>query len=131
MSVERVVRKTGEVVWRVRWREGDSNRSKVLGRKRDAEAFDAEVRRRQRTGELRLLDGGKETLGDYVEQTWAHAHAAHLAPRTRQTYAWAYDHHIAPGSVPSSCVSSSPRSSPASRPTSSPPVSGPRHARRP
>ncbi len=96
MSVERVVRKTGEVVWRVRWREGDSNRSKVLGRKRDAEAFDAEVRRRQRTGELRLLDGGKETLGDYVEQTWAHAHAAHLAPRTRQTYAWAYDHHIAP-----------------------------------
>ncbi len=37
MSVERVVRKTGEVVWRVRWREGDRNRSKVLGRKRYAE----------------------------------------------------------------------------------------------
>ena len=31
MSVERVVRKDGSVVWRVRWRQGGRNRSKVLG----------------------------------------------------------------------------------------------------
>jgi hypothetical protein len=41
MSIERLERKGG-VVWRVRWRdERGRNRSKVLGRKRDAEAFDA------------------------------------------------------------------------------------------
>jgi integrase len=96
VSVERVVRSNGEVVWRVRWREGQRNRSKVLGRKRDAEAFDAEVRHRRRTGELRFLDAGSETLAEYVEGTWAATHAAHLAPKTRQTYAWVYDMHIAP-----------------------------------
>ena len=42
------------------------------------------------------MDGGKETLNEYVEQTWAHVHGAHLAPKTRATYAWAYDRHIAP-----------------------------------
>ena len=42
MSIERIERRGGEVVWRVRWRDGAShNRSRVLGRKRDAEAFDA------------------------------------------------------------------------------------------
>lgn len=96
MSVERLVRSNGEVVWRVRWRESDRNRSKVLGRKRDAEAFDAEIRHRRRTGELRFLDAGSETLAEYVEGTWATTHAAHLAPKTRQTYAWVYDMYIAP-----------------------------------
>jgi hypothetical protein len=50
------------VVWRVRWRQAGRNRSKVLGRKRDAEAFDAEITRRKRTGELAQLDAGKESL---------------------------------------------------------------------
>jgi integrase len=40
--------------------------------------------------------GGCETLDDYVAGTWAHAHAAHLAPRTRQNYASSYDRHISP-----------------------------------
>jgi ribosomal protein L15E len=53
MSVERVERKDGGVVWRVRWRQGGRNRSKVLGRKRDAEAFDAELVWRKRTGGAR------------------------------------------------------------------------------
>jgi Phage integrase, N-terminal SAM-like domain len=96
VSVERVVRNNGEVVWRVRWREGQRNRSKVLGRKRDAEAFDAEVRHRRRTGALRFLDVGSETLAEYVEGTLATTYAANLAPKTRQTYAWVCDTHIAP-----------------------------------
>lgn len=84
MSVERVKRKGGEVVWRVRWRDGGRrNRSCVLGRKRDAEAFDAEIRRRKRTGELAALDGGRETLDEYVAGTWSRAHAAHLEHRGR------------------------------------------------
>ena len=52
MSVERMQRSDGSVVWRVRWRQAGRNRSKVLGRKRDAEAFEAELIRRRRTGEL-------------------------------------------------------------------------------
>lgn len=96
MSVEKVVRKSG-VVWRVRWRDakGDA-RAKVLGRKRDAEVFDAEIKRRRRTGELAAMDGGRETLDDYVAGTWARAHAAHLAPRTRASYSSTYDRHISP-----------------------------------
>jgi integrase len=97
VSVERIQRGGGEVVWRVRWRDARGrNRSRVLGRKRDAEAFDAELRRRKRTGELAALDAGRETLDEYVAGAWSRAYAAHLAPRTRQTYASAYDRHISP-----------------------------------
>jgi integrase len=98
MSVERVTRQGGEVVWRVRWRDpAGRTRAKVLGRKRDAEAFDAEIKRRRRTGELAAMDGGKETLDEYVSGTWVQAHVAHLAPTTRDLYGWLYDRHISPG----------------------------------
>ena len=97
MSVERRQLRSGEVIWRVRWRDAQGdNRSRVLGRKRDAEAFDAEIKRRRRTGELALMDGGRETLDDYVAGAWSRAHAAHLRPRTRQVYASTYDRHISP-----------------------------------
>ena len=97
MSVEKVQRRSGEVVWRVRWRDPRGrNRSQVLGRKRDAEAFDAEVKRRKRTGELAAMDGGRETLDEYVAGTWARAYAAHLAPATRSLYGYLYDRHISP-----------------------------------
>jgi hypothetical protein len=59
VSVERVERKGG-VVWRVRWRDEQGRaRSKVVGRKRDADAFEAEVVWRKRTGDLDLLTGGR------------------------------------------------------------------------
>src|SRR5215211_3820026 len=97
MSIERARRKNGEIVWRVRWRDARGrNRSRVLGRKRDADAFDAEIKRRRRTGDLAALDAGRETLDEYVTGTWSKAHAAHLRPRTRQTYASTYDRHISP-----------------------------------
>ena len=61
----------GELVWRVRWRDQQGRaRSKVVGRKRDAEAFEAEVVRRKRTGDLDLLTGGRETLADFAEEWW-------------------------------------------------------------
>lgn len=96
MSIEREQRKHGSV-WRVRWRDSRGrHRSRVLGRKRDAEAFDAEITRRKRTGELAAMDGGRETLDDHVSGAWSRAHATHLRPRTRQTYASTYDRHISP-----------------------------------
>jgi excisionase family DNA binding protein len=87
MSIERIQRKDGSVVRRVRWRHAGQNRSKVLGRKRDAEAFDAELRRRKRTGEIAALDAGKETLAEFGEEWWRLYAEPNLAPTTLQVYA--------------------------------------------
>lgn len=96
MSIERVAR-AGSVVWRVRWREGDQNRSKVLGRKGDAIAFDAELRRRKRTGELAVLDAaGRQTLDDFAAE-WLKLYAQPaLSPRTLAVYASLWDVHVSP-----------------------------------
>ena len=81
----------------MRWRDSQGrNRSRVLGRKADAELFDAEVRRNKRMGGLASLEGGQESLDEYVQGAWARAHMTHLAPRTRQVYASTYDRHISP-----------------------------------
>jgi integrase len=102
VSVERVVRKDGTVVWRVRWRQGGRNRSKVLGRKRDAEAFDAEITRRKRIGELAQLDAGKEPLAQFGEEWWRLYAEPNLARSTLKGYASIWDAHVLPrlGSVP-------------------------------
>ena len=97
MSIERIERQDGEVVFRVRWRDHRGrNRARVLGRRRDAEAFEAEVKRRKRMGQLAAMDARRETLDVYVTGSWAKAHATHLGARTRLTYASSYDRHIAP-----------------------------------
>jgi integrase len=106
MSVERVERKGG-TVWRVRWRDDQGRaRSKVIGRKRDAEAFDAEVVRRRRTGDLDLLSGGKETLADFAQEWWKLYAAPNLATRTLRSYAGLWDRHVLPrlGSIPLSAI---------------------------
>jgi integrase len=96
MSLERVQRKRGPV-WRVRWRdEQGRERSKVVGKKRDAEVFEAEVVRRKRTGDLDLLTGGRETLADFAEE-WRRLYATpNLAARTLRGYAGLWDRHVLP-----------------------------------
>lgn len=96
MSVEKVQRTGGEVVWRVRWRQHGRNRARTFTSRRDARDFDADVRRQRRAGSLAELDAGTETLGDYVIGIWATAHAATLAAKTRLHYASLYDHHLRP-----------------------------------
>src|SRR3954451_3618153 len=96
MSIEGVERKDGSVVWRVRWRQAGQNRSRVLGRKRDAEAFDAELRRKRRTGELAALDAGKETLAEFGEEWWKLYAEPNLAASTLKVYAIVWDHARAP-----------------------------------
>jgi integrase len=98
MSVHRIER-NGSVVWRVRWREGGRGsraRTRTFERKADAVAYEDELRRRRRLGELGLLPGSQETLDEYVCQTWAQTHAVTLAPKTAKHYAGLYDLHIAP-----------------------------------
>jgi integrase len=84
-------------VWRVRWREAGRNRSKVVGRKRDAEAFDAEIRRRQRLGELALMERGTESLADFVQEWYAKYALTNLEPKTIDLYEWLLNSHILPG----------------------------------
>jgi integrase len=99
MSVHRIHRGGGSVVWRVRWREGGRGsraRTRTFERKADAVAYDDELRRRRRLGELGLLPGSQETLDEYVCQTWAQTHAVTLSAKTAKHYAGVYDLHIGP-----------------------------------
>lgn len=96
MSVHRTRRKDGASAYVVRWREGRSNRQRTFDRRRDAELYEAEVRRRRQLGSLALLDSGTETLHEYVTTTWGPAHLPTLAQSTRVNYAGFYDHHVQP-----------------------------------
>jgi len=95
MSIERLERQGG-VVWRVRWREGGHNRAKVLGRKRDAEAFDAEMRRRKRAGELVESAHAQMTLAELAHE-WLQVYGVpNLARSTLESYAITWDRHVLP-----------------------------------
>jgi hypothetical protein len=103
MSVERITRKSGAVRYRVRWREHGRNRAETFDRRKDAELFEGDVRRRRQLGTLAQLETGTETLDDYVSLSWTPVHGPGLAPRTREVYALIYDRHISPnlGAIPS------------------------------
>lgn len=96
MSVEKVTRKSGAVVWRVRWREAGRNRARTFDRKADAARFETEVRRRQQTGELPPLEGGRETLAAFAETWWKTYAVPNLAPKTRRIYAELWDRYVLP-----------------------------------
>src|SRR3954454_12541706 len=94
-----MVRKDGTVSWQVRWREGgrgSRTRARTFDRKGDAQAFEDELRRRRRLGDLVGFAGAEETLNRYVAETWAKTHAVTLAPKTAKHYASLYDLHIEP-----------------------------------
>lgn len=81
----------------VRYRDASGKqRSKSFRRERDAKRFDVKVSDAKQTGALGRLDGGRETLDAYVEQTWAPIHAAQLAPKTQALYTGLYDGHVSP-----------------------------------
>ena len=94
MSVEKLTRKSGETVWRVRWRQSGANRARTFSTRRDAQDFDAERRRLARAGQLAQLDAGAESLDAYVVETWVPTYAPTLAPKTRANYGSLYDRHI-------------------------------------
>jgi integrase len=96
VSVERVTRKSGAVVWRVRWREGSRNRARTFDRKADAARFETDVRRRQQTGDLPRLEGGRETLSAFAETWWGTYAVPNLALKTRRIYAELWDRHVLP-----------------------------------
>ncbi len=95
MSVERVQRKSG-AVWRVRWRENGQPRSRVMGSKRDAELFEADITRRRRLGQLAQIDAGRQTVAEFAREWWRIHAEPNLATRTRESYAVVFDKHILP-----------------------------------
>ncbi|MFL5816881.1 MAG: tyrosine-type recombinase/integrase [Conexibacter sp.] len=98
MSIERIARKSGARVYRVRWREHGRNRARAFDRRADAEAWDREVKRRQQLGPLavaQLTEVGA-TLAEWVIERWTPEHGATLALSTRASYAAVYGKHIAP-----------------------------------
>jgi integrase len=79
----------------VRYRDATGRmRSKSFRRQRDAERFDLKIKDAKQTGMLASLDGGTETLDDYVTCTWIPVHVAPLAAKTSRRYAQLYDRHI-------------------------------------
>jgi integrase len=92
MSIEKT--DTGD--YRVRWREGARNRAKVVGpRKKDAEAFELEIRRAKRLGSIAQISTGTRSLSDFGVEWWRR-HARRRATKTQRNYAWIWDTYIQP-----------------------------------
>jgi hypothetical protein len=92
VSVERITRKSGARVYRVRWREHGRNRARTFDRRPDAEAWDRDVKRRQQLGPLAVaqLTDIVATLAEWVIERWTPEHGATLALSTRASYAAVY-----------------------------------------
>ena len=95
MSVRRIERKGG-ARWEVRYREGRRNRSRVFERKKDAVAFETEVKRRKSLGALAELNAGEERLSDFAQKWWRLHAKPNLAPSTLESYASVWDLHVLP-----------------------------------
>ncbi len=96
MSVEKLERASG-VVWRVRWRDEQGQpRSRVIGKKGDALAFDQELKRSKRLGAGTPTFNNRETLAEFSQLWWARHAKPNLARHTQESYASALDVHIIP-----------------------------------
>jgi integrase len=80
----------------VRYREGRRNRSRVFDRKKDAVAFEAEIKRRKRLGGLAELNAGDERLADFAQTRWRLHAKPNLATSTLKSYASVWDLHVLP-----------------------------------
>jgi integrase len=96
MSVEKVQR-TSSTVWRVRWRDIHGRpRSRVVGRKSDAQALDAELKRTKRLGGVAPIQNSRETLAEFAKVWWRRHAAPNLQRHALQGYASMLDVHIVP-----------------------------------
>ena len=97
MSVHRRIDAKGRTRYQVKWREHGRQRSRTFDRRRDADAWDVEVKRRTSLGPLAVqqLTATGPTLGEWIAGPWRAEHGSTLAERTRSTYASVYHSHIA------------------------------------
>lgn len=95
MSIERLERKNGHV-YKVAWREGNTQRRKTFKLKRDAEAWEAKTKLAKRAGLLDSLDAGTETFEAFYADWWVLYAERQLAPRTRDYYSRTVKKYILP-----------------------------------
>ncbi len=100
MSVNKVTRKDGSVRWEVRWYESGrtgARRKRTFDTKKDAEYFDASLRRQKQLGQLAPgLLGSTQTLTAFAEEWWDRDAIALLAPSTLANYPYVLDKWIIP-----------------------------------
>jgi integrase len=95
MSIERRQRKKG-VVYVVWWREGARNRNRTFDRKKDAEAFEAQIKLSKRRGDLADLDAGKQRFADFADEWWSRYAEPNLERKTLAAYESVLKRHILP-----------------------------------
>lgn len=91
MSVRR--RENGR--FEVRWRQGGRRHSRTFDRRRDADRFDVELRRRLQLGALGMPEQDI-TLGEFVEEWWRVHVIPNLATATRVSYRRTWAKHLLP-----------------------------------
>jgi hypothetical protein len=100
MSIERRRRKDGRTVYVVRWYEsgrGSTKRKRTFDRRRDAELFEASVRRARQLGQLASeVIGSNATLEEFLVEWWDTYAVTHLRPNTLATYTTLLDKWIVP-----------------------------------
>jgi integrase len=90
------VQKQGDGRYKVRWREMGRHRARVFAHKRDADAYDGEIKRRQRLGEVGIADYAKKTLTELHDE-WVESHVElRLATATQKSYDSMWTAHIEP-----------------------------------
>jgi len=80
--------------WEVRFREGDTYRSRSFDLKGDAEDWIDSERRRRQLGWVPSSTAGRLTLSEFVEEWWRIYAIPNLKPRTRATYGYIWERHM-------------------------------------
>ena len=93
------IRRTDDGRWQVRWYvggRGSARRQKTFDRKRDAESFDAEIRRRRALGELAVYEQRNRTVEELAREWWRLYAVPNLAEWTLVGYERMLVNHIGP-----------------------------------
>ena len=100
MSIERLTRRDGRVVYVVRWYDsgrGSAKRKRTFDRRKDAEFFEASLRRARQLGQLSSeVIGSGATLEEFLVEWWDTYAVTHLRPGTLATYTYLLDKWIVP-----------------------------------
>src|SRR3954466_235564 len=100
MSIERRRRNDGRTVYVVRWYEsgrGSTKRKRTFDRRRDAELFEASLRRARQLGQLASeVIGSNATLEEVLVEWWDTYAVTPLRPSTLATYTTLLDKWIVP-----------------------------------
>jgi hypothetical protein len=100
MSIERLTRSDGRVVYVVRWYDsgrGSAKRKRTFDRRKDAEFFEASLRRARQLGQLSSeVIGSGVTLEEFLIEWWDTYAVTHLRPGTLATYTYLLDKWIVP-----------------------------------